>query len=395
MAKRFLVDLNLEKNELQNAVIQNLATAPNNPVDGQIYFNTVTHKFNIYNAGTSQWDEMGTSSGSVSSVSISGNDGSLTFNNAGTTATSVVYKIDHTNSITAKTTAGIYPVKIDAAGHITEAGTAFDPSTKQNTLATQTAYSAQGTSTKVPSITTNSLGQVTDITEVNIAYPTVDTAMSDTSTNAVQNNTIKSYVDTAIAGVAGGMTYKGTIGTGGTAGTDLPTTGVKVGDTYKIVSEGTYAGQASKVGDLFIATATTPTWSYVPSGDEQGVTQINTGAGLTGGPITSTGTIALDASGVTAGTYNSVTVDTYGRVTAGTSVTGLAKKVVYTITGDATTTSFTLTNTTGSSDISISVYEVSSGDEVITDVSRSSSSIIIGFAQAPASGVEYKVVVIY
>jgi len=52
------------------------------------------------------------------------------------------------------------------------------------------------------------------------------------------------------------------------------------------------------------------------------VTSVATGTGLTGGPVTTTGTISL-ASGViaTPGTYQSVTVDTYGRVTAGTSPT--------------------------------------------------------------------------
>lgn len=51
------------------------------------------------------------------------------------------------------------------------------------------------------------------------------------------------------------------------------------------------------------------------------VTQVNTGAGLTGGPITTIGTIALSPSGVTAGTYGSATeipvisVDAQGRVT--------------------------------------------------------------------------------
>lgn len=50
------------------------------------------------------------------------------------------------------------------------------------------------------------------------------------------------------------------------------------------------------------------------------VTSVNTGAGLTGGPITTSGTISLDASGVTAGTYGSTTavgqfsVDNYGRI---------------------------------------------------------------------------------
>jgi hypothetical protein len=53
------------------------------------------------------------------------------------------------------------------------------------------------------------------------------------------------------------------------------------------------------------------------------VTSVRAGAGLTGGTITSTGTIALATTGVSAGTYKAVTVDAYGRVTAATNPTTL------------------------------------------------------------------------
>lgn len=47
---------------------------------------------------------------------------------------------------------------------------------KQNALTSQTAYTSKGSATKVPQITTNSLWQVTGITEVTITQPTVNNA---------------------------------------------------------------------------------------------------------------------------------------------------------------------------------------------------------------------------
>ena len=54
---KYLVNIDLSQNELQNAKIQNLATAPENPVAGQVYFNTASKAYFGYN-GT-KWVNLG------------------------------------------------------------------------------------------------------------------------------------------------------------------------------------------------------------------------------------------------------------------------------------------------------------------------------------------------
>jgi len=54
------------------------------------------------------------------------------------------------------------------------------------------------------------------------------------------------------------MRFKGTIGTSGDI-TTLPTSNVKIGDTYRVTTTATYASQSCEIGDLIIATSTAPT----------------------------------------------------------------------------------------------------------------------------------------
>jgi hypothetical protein len=69
------------------------------------------------------------------------------------------------------------------------------------------------------------------------------------------------------------MVYRGTVGEGGTVA-ELPTSNVKNGDTYKVLTDGTYEGQQAFTGDMFIAVVTTTddtatiAWTLIPSGDD-------------------------------------------------------------------------------------------------------------------------------
>lgn len=263
--------------------------------------------------------------------------------------------------------------------------------------------------------------------------PTVDTAMSADSENAVQNKVIKAYVDQIVA-ASQGVVYKGTINAVG----DIPTT-YEVGWLYVIGTAGTYVGQKCEVGDLMIALVARQgadnedaDWDIIQTNIEGAITE------LTGDdPISVTGTgasreIALNNSGVTTGGYGDTTdqtpvfgaafkvphfvVDQYGRLTTAdehmvtipatvatddiaglmsaedhTAFTGLKTdvtdlkaraitKVVATITTGQTSTTATIGD--GADVLSVVALNATSGEEIMIDVSVSGTTLTASIAKA-------------
>lgn len=220
----------------------------------------------------------------------------------------------------------------------------------------------------------------------------VETTLTTSSDALIPTSkAIATYVEGQMASA---LTYKGSI-----SSNDTLKNAHKVGDVYVVSSAGTYAGKACEVGDYIIAnttrasastvtnadwdaingenqvdnknaslaaagnsatlatvdgtniTVTTPsTWTGV--GKTGTVTKISTASGLTGGDITTSGTIGLAATG-TPGTYYRVVVDSYGRVTSGNTSDANSWRPIKVNGTNFLTDSSTALNVSGGSNVTV------------------------------------------
>lgn len=389
----FLTNINLNKNELQNAVIQNLSSNPSNPRTGQIYYNTTDKVLKQFN-GTS-WDIVGKEYSAGNGLNLNGTTFSAVgYNGISVDSNGINADIDTTAGLkftgstdgskkigvnidgTLEYSGGALKVKVPTDNNfsdslktkldeiesgaevnvietITVNGTEAAPNSSR-VVAIYTINSAtfaddstatpaspvkmtltdgnnQTVTANIPKVSSSSAGVAPKGNSVSTqsqstkflredgtwaapSYTSVSDYVKKDGTTAMTGNlnmnshkitsvtdptnaqdaATKNYVDSAISGLPTPMQFKGTIGTSGTIEwSALPTAAAaNEGYTYKVITAHDTA-PICKVGDTIVSNGSA--WIIIPSGDEPAgtVTNIATGDGLTGGPITSTGTISL------------------------------------------------------------------------------------------------------
>lgn len=363
MAKNFLVSLDLNQNELQNARLQNLAVAPGTPVDGQVYYNTTDDTIRYWD-GT-QWITLG----------------------AGLTVEQVE---DIIGAMLAGTQTGVTVTYDDVNGELDFVVNTLDQlplATGALNLNSNTIENLADPVNGTDAANKNYVDSISQGLSWKDSVRVATTAAATLSTDFENGDTVdgvtlatndRILIKDQAAGAANGIYIVQASGSPARA-TDADSADEIQGAAI-FVEEGT--ANADTAWILNTDSITLDTTSLV-------FTQFGAGATYTAGlGIGLSGTVFF----VDEGTGLQQTADGLA-LSADVQVilNGAVQQVSATI-GDGSATSFTLTHNWGSEDGTVSVRNTSTGVEVEADVTYDLNAVTIAFATAPTSN-QYTAVV--
>ena len=431
MARKFLVSVDLNKNELLNARIQNLGSAPSSPVNGQIYYDTSNNTMYYYNGlatPNGPWMPMSGSTEVVQDIIgssvLGGTALTATYDDAAGTTT---LKLNNT-----AVTAGSYGSQtkiptftVDAQGRLTAAGEvdvatnlsiAGDTGTDTVNLLTDTLTVAGGEGIDV-AVTNNTITvsaedatdtnkgiasfNATDFTvtagAVSLNKDPVITLSGDvnvtgtmtnlgdvTITTTVQPNSVALGTDTTgdyvanIQGTANEVTVSPTTGEGTTVTIGLP-------DDVTITNNLNVGGNLNVTGT--INSVNTTQVNIVDN-------KINLNTDYIGIPVADAGIRVERGTSPDVEVLWNETNDNWTLTNNGTNYHAIARKYAVDLANPDTLTSLVVTHNLGTDDVTINVFETSGTKALVeTDVERTSTNTVtLKFAEVPASGA-YRVVI--
>jgi hypothetical protein len=401
MARLFVTDINLNKNELQNARIQGLSSAPSAPVTGQIYYDTSNNTMYYYNGLSSPngpWMAMAASSEVITDIIgqyVSGGVGLTASYDDPTGVTTI--DLDNTAVTPGSygSTTEIPTFTVDAQGRLTAAGT----------VSVATTLSIAGdTGTDTVNLLTDTLtvsgGEGIDVAVTN---NTITIAGEDASTT---NKGIASFADADFTVSSGAVSIKnvnlGTQTTGdyvaniqGTTNeiTVSPTSGEGTTVTIGLPDDVTITNNLNVGGDLNV-TGSINTVNVTQVNITDNKINLNSDMPEENAPSADAGIIVHRGTEADAELLWNESTDKWQLGLVSGNYHDIARKYVTTI-GDGSALTYTVTHNLGTREVSVQIYDTATYATVETDVTRTSTSqVVIGFAVNPPAAGAYTVVIV-